>query len=180
MRARSGQGGSKASNLGPDSFDTLGRDLVEATTGARLEDDPLHLDTVAVLLVGRPGADLDRPPSVDVLREESERLLDRDLHMDALADRLEPRVLGRHGSSLRPGGRTAAPLECSDDLLPACALQFPAQLRMHGADHRFLLSVEPEGTDSANSLNAARRWSHIAPIARIHASASANALVRSS
>ena len=41
-------------DLSPDAFDTLGRDLVEAATGARLEDDPLHLDAVAVLLVGSP------------------------------------------------------------------------------------------------------------------------------
>ena len=41
-------------DLSPDPFDTLGRDLVETATGTRLEDDPLHLDAVAVLLVGRP------------------------------------------------------------------------------------------------------------------------------
>jgi hypothetical protein len=94
-------------DLGPDAFDTLGRDFEQASTGASLEDDPVHRDAVAVLLVGRPGEDLGRPPSVDVLREESERLLRRSVDTDALADRCEHGFLGRHRCSFRdrPDGR---------------------------------------------------------------------------
>src|SRR5688572_22393975 len=80
---------------------------------------------------------------------------------------------------------SAAALESPVEVSSPGCLELASELGVQWTDHRVPLLISwltswPDGVDSTYSLNAASRWSHIAPIARIQASASANAWVRSS
>ena len=165
-------------DVGPRALVARGGDLVQPATGPRLEHDPLQGHPAGYCSSATPRT---APPATTrrCARRTRGTPSRRRTRRARSCGPARPGPRPRSSFLLGAAPRSAAPSERAvDSSRRTCCSSRPTSGCR--ADHRVLLPAAPSGTDSTYSLNLVSRRSHDAPIARIQASASANASVRSS